>query len=92
MQFSRMIVTNVETPSDEQQWIFTVTTPFIRTEDQKPNHFCVKKIELLDNGWVRVTNHEKGYRTECFPPHRIVALEGDSEFETSDHEAETGTF
>ncbi len=95
MQFNRMVATNPERLADDdpERFFYNVTTPFVHTVDQPANHFCVEKIELLDNGWVKVTNHkEEGCAFECFPPHRVIALEGNYEFETADHQAETGSF
>jgi hypothetical protein len=69
-----MIAANPEFPESEY-FVFRVTTRFERTEDQKPNQFCVKEIKLLDAGWVLVTSHED-YPEECFPPWRVIILEG----------------
>ena len=72
-----MLAKNPEivTTDDAEIFIFKVTTVFERTENQRPNTFCVKDITLLANGWVLVESHEE-HPLECFPPWRIVVLEG----------------
>lgn len=74
MQFSRMIVNNVERESltEAARFIYNLTAK--DTEDTRTNHFNVAEILLLDNGWVKVATHDGG--SECFPPHRVVVLEG----------------
>ena len=74
MLFNRMIAANPEFEGSDN-FVFTVTTPFEKNEDQTPHKFCVKEIRLLDNGWVLITSHED-YPEECCPPWRIIVLEG----------------
>jgi hypothetical protein len=68
-----MIVTNVEreTLQEAARYIYNVTDD--EESEAQANHFCVSEINLLDNGWVKVTRHDTG--VECFPPSRIVTLE-----------------
>lgn len=74
MLFSRMIVKNVEMESLEEspKYIYNVTSE--DKEDERNNHFNVAEILLLDNGWVKVATHDGG--SECFPPWRVIILEG----------------
>lgn len=73
MQFSRMIVHNVERVSDDDAERFVYKTTKNDDEEVGRNHFGVSEIDLLDNGWVEVTRHDRGI--ECFPPQRVVSLE-----------------
>ena len=74
MLFSRMIVKNVEMESlqESPKYIYNVTTE--DKEDERNNHFNVAEIKLLDSGWVKIATHDGG--TECFPPQRVIILEG----------------
>jgi len=69
-----MIAKNPEL-EDSPNFIFNVTTHFQRTENQKPNVFCVRGLKLLDNGWVVVTEHDDT-PPSVYPPWRIIVLEG----------------
>jgi len=76
MHFNRMIVINVEreTLQEAPRFIYNMTTTTRHEGDElEANHFDVALIELLDNGWAKVTRHDTGI--ECFPPSRIVTLE-----------------
>ena len=90
MQFNRMIVTNVERlhEDDAERFVYKLT----KDDDAEVglNHFGVHEIRLLDNGWVKVIRHDGG--AECFPPHRVVALEASCDFETSQYQANAGSF
>ena len=73
MLFNRLIVTNVEKlhEDDAERFVYKLTDN--DGAEVGINHFGVAVIELLDNGWVKVTRHDTG--AECFPPYRVVALE-----------------
>jgi hypothetical protein len=74
MQFTRMIVHNVEMidEHDAERFVYKLTND--DNEEVGANHFGVAEIFLLANGWVKVCRHDGG--TECFPPNRVVSLEG----------------
>ena len=74
MQFSRLIVHNVERESLEESPRFIYVLTNNDDEERGANHFNVAEILLLDNGWVKVADHDGG--SECFPPNRVVVLEG----------------
>ena len=75
MLFHRMLAINPEIKMGDESHIFIYVVSDAGDEASPANVFNVKGISLEGNGWVFVTSHDD-LPIQCFPPWRIIALEG----------------